>query len=53
MKNKKAICPLCNELLKHHPTRMTHLWTCPACPFVGFEFYDEENLKDLKSYLKN
>jgi hypothetical protein len=30
----------------------THIWICPECPFIGFEFYGGYDLKALKNRLQ-
>lgn len=45
-------CPLCKIQIKHEIIgNETHIWICPECPFIGIEFYIENNLKDLNNYL--
>lgn len=45
-------CPLCgsNEV-SHEQVGETHIYVCDPCPFVGFEFHNEGNLKDLTTRL--
>lgn len=46
-------CPLCNSEDIHYTVKgKTFIYTCEECPFVGFEYIDAENLKDLNEYLK-
>lgn len=44
-------CPLCNSTLKYKKTWQTHIWSCPECPFIGFEFHSEQDTINLKLYL--
>jgi DNA-directed RNA polymerase subunit M/transcription elongation factor TFIIS len=56
---RRALCPLCGEELSWVPTNKhytcnedtTHIYTCPACPFLGIEYYNNKNVEDLKTYL--
>lgn len=51
--NKNKIkCPLCNEKTKYKEVKGTHIWSCPVCPFVAFEYYNKENTKQLTEHLK-
>lgn len=45
------LCPLCGEPIEHHNHKKADLWACNSCPFVGFEFYGNDNLQDLINYL--
>jgi len=53
------LCPMCDTELTWIPTNptyktnedTTHIYTCPECPFVGFEFFGQRNLDDLSAYL--
>ena len=58
--NNITKCPLCDTRIrlkykkitsKNKNTENTHIWSCPNCPFVGFEYYTNKNIKDLKKYL--
>lgn len=50
-------CPLCGAQAFHEEIvhldgiaingRDTHLWICDECPFVGFEFWFDQNALDL------
>lgn len=40
-------CPLCNELVEHKTNGGTHIWSCPECPFVGFEYYSPNDFQHL------
>jgi ribosomal protein L37AE/L43A len=44
-------CPLCDKEIPVKRVGETYLWACPQCPFVGYEFYTLENLKDTEDYL--
>lgn len=60
MIKNKMCCPMCDTELSWNPTNLvyqsneetTHIYTCPECPFVGFEFYSKRNTDDLSKYLK-
>lgn len=57
---KKAICPLClhgkldHRIRKHNLANRndTHVYVCPECPFIGFEFIDRGNISDLYKLIK-
>lgn len=57
--NYFEICPLCNEkdieylFLAPQSENNTHIWVCPHCPFIGFEYWTDHNLKALENYIKN
>lgn len=52
-------CPLCDHILTWTPSKTTdkntdettHIYSCSQCPFTGFEYYKQRNLKDLSDYL--
>lgn len=52
------ICPLCRTKINYKKINSrykdpdpTHIWSCPNCPFIGFEYYTNKNTKDLEKYL--
>jgi transcription initiation factor IIE alpha subunit len=38
--------------MTYSPTEATHIWICPECPAVLFEYYDSRNITELKERLK-
>lgn len=44
-------CPLCGVFIVHQHVGESDIWACPECPFVGFEFFGERNVKDLTTYI--
>lgn len=44
-------CPLCEEKTELRHRNATYIWVCPACPFVGMEYYNDTNLVDLDHLL--
>ena len=57
LENKVMICPMCSYPTLEQPLQWeqhnnTHIYVCPICPFIGFEFIDITNVDDLKDYLK-
>jgi hypothetical protein len=44
-------CPLCEGKLIHYEVKESHVYSCLACPFVGFEFYNDDDLNALTIYL--
>lgn len=57
MKIRKAKCPLCSETLirtdiQYIFKHTTHIYKCPDCPFVGLEYYTENDLEDLVRNLR-
>lgn len=52
-------CPICDHELTWIPTNpryknyddTTHIYKCPECPFIGFEFYTDKNHKELGIHL--
>ncbi len=52
-------CPMCDTVLTWTPTNplykgsedTTHIYVCPECPFIGFEYYTDRNIEDLKAFL--
>lgn len=52
-KSETIICPLCGEEIKHENYKETHLWSCKKCPFVGFEYYHDNDAKRLRNRLGN
>lgn len=50
--NAPLKCPLCEKMtLEHKEVGPTNLFVCSECPFVGMEYYGEENRCDLATYL--
>jgi uncharacterized Zn finger protein len=51
--SEKINCPLCGEEIKHSITKdkKTHLWICKICPFVGFEYYTDKDIKRIRERL--
>ena len=45
-------CPMCDKPLSYEPCNGTHIYTCPDCPFVGFEYLTKKNTEDLSAYLE-
>jgi len=45
-------CPLCEEEIPYKNFNGVHYWSCPACMFVGVEYYNNKNLDELKKALK-
>lgn len=61
MKNT-IICPLCDATAvgsfippTHSSTpnieQSTFIWVCEACPFIGFEFVDDQDAQDVACHL--
>jgi ssDNA-binding Zn-finger/Zn-ribbon topoisomerase 1 len=48
-----AKCPLCHVELEYKKINNTHVYVCEECPFVGFEFYFDEDMENLKAYLSD
>lgn len=46
-------CPCCENTLYYRNYRETHAWICDTCPIVMFEYYDDNNLRDLKEIIHN
>lgn len=46
-------CPLCFKPNMDYKkiNERTHIWICPECPAVLFEYYSNDNLEDLKNTL--
>lgn len=45
-------CPLCGATAKHENYKQSHLWVCPKCPFVGFEYYTDKDAERISERLK-
>lgn len=50
-KSEKIKCPLCGTAIKHENYKEAHLWVCPDCPFVGFEYYTDKDAKKIRERL--
>lgn len=58
-KSQKMLCPLCDTELTWLPKpvvykpneHVTHIYVCPECPFVGFEYLNDRNIVDVRDYL--
>ena len=50
---------MCDTELGWHPVpeiykedeHVTHIYTCPECPFIGIEYLNNKNIDDLRDYL--
>lgn len=59
-KGNVTYCPLCNSELEYRRKKArgsyiqtdTHAWFCNECPFIGFEYCNDNNYKDLKKLIK-
>ncbi len=49
---KKLKCPLCGEKMEADVFRGTSIWRCPKCPFVGFEYFHENDALIVAMKLK-
>lgn len=46
-------CPLCGEDVEYKEYKNTHIWSCPVCPFVSFEYYDDSDSAKVVEYLSD
>lgn len=48
------VCPMCDsdEMDCKEINNRTYIYTCPACPFIGMEYYDKWDMENLKEYLE-
>lgn len=59
-KNNSVTCPLCTAPMEYRfkPARGSymqsdnHVWVCPECPNIMFEYVHPNNLEDLKQLIK-
>jgi hypothetical protein len=50
-KKNTITCPLCNGTAEYRKLGETHVWACEEdCPFVGFEYYDDEDIDSLSKH---
>lgn len=47
MKKESIACPLCGANVPHEEVMHTHVWRCKECPFVGFEYYNDNDVKNV------
>lgn len=45
-------CPNCETVLEHREQGKTHIYVCPECPFIGFEYLNKDNIFDLYENLE-
>jgi len=45
-------CPFCHVLTTYRIYAGTHVWTCDECPFVGFEYYNQNDINNLLKIIK-
>lgn len=45
-------CPLCTYPLEHKQHNDTHAYVCDQCPFVGFEYWNAQDIENLKEIIK-
>lgn len=48
----QAYCPLCDETMEYKEVNGTHLWTCPECPAVLYEYRTIKDTENLNAYLE-
>jgi len=46
-------CPLCSTLrnpvtVKPTDWKGTYIWSCPECPFISLEYYNDQDIEHLK-----
>lgn len=46
-------CPLCGEDIEYKEYKNTHIWSCPVCPFVSFEYYDDNDTAKVLEFLSD
>lgn len=51
MMAKNLICPCCDNELKYKQIKDTHAWICDICPVIMFEYYSDDDIKNLRLYL--
>ena len=52
VKTNNLICNMCDSEMEHIEHNGTHIWTCSECPNVQIEYYNNDDLKNLKEYLE-
>ena len=45
-------CNICNSKIEFYNHKGTHIAKCKTCPNVQIEYYCEEDIKNLKEFLK-
>jgi endogenous inhibitor of DNA gyrase (YacG/DUF329 family) len=50
---KTPSCPLCDAPLTYENTNDTHMYTCPDCPFIGFEYWKAQDAVNITHKLNN
>lgn len=50
---KPLVCPMCmdNVPMKYRQYKSAHIYSCPKCPFTGFEWTDQESVEDFAEYI--
>jgi len=44
-------CPLCGAIMAWGYSNNTHAWICEECPAILFEYYNKQDLKNLKNII--
>lgn len=44
-------CPSCEEKMEYKEKNDTHVWICPDCPFIVFEYYNKGDIDNLYQIL--
>lgn len=44
-------CPLCKKGQLKYLFAKVHAWICEECPFVGFEYYSNKEIINLRKYI--
>lgn len=52
LKTKEIRCNMCDGEMKYNEYNGTHIWCCNDCPNVQIEYYNKNDLNNLKKYLE-
>lgn len=51
MQKEHLKCPMCKHKIMPaffgDSKKVTHYWPCPECPFIGFEYYTDQDIENL------
>lgn len=45
-------CPCCEAFAPHQQHKSVHYWLCEACPFIAFEYWGRNDVRDFIDLLK-
>ena len=45
-------CPSCDTKLKYSRFKFAHIWKCPSCPIIVYEYYNASDTASLNEFME-